>query len=87
MRQEPLAYDDIGAFSNIHYKPRSKGECTWNGATQRENVMAYELEAFLDCMQEGDSPAYEEMKAISREVLAITETARKQAGIYFEGED
>ncbi|AVR00058.1 oxidoreductase [Oceanobacillus iheyensis] len=82
-----ISIDDIGAFSNIHYKPRSKVVSIWNGATQRENVMAYEIEAFLDCMQEGDSPAYEEMKAISREVLAITETARKQSGIYFEGED
>ncbi|WP_042222160.1 Gfo/Idh/MocA family protein [Oceanobacillus manasiensis] len=82
-----ISIDNIGSFSNVQCSLRASKGQKWTGESQRENTMTYELESFVQIILEGKTSTYENMKAISREVLAITEAARKQSGIYFEGED
>ena len=53
---------------------------------QEENDMVYEIEEIVSIIENNEKAKYEELKELSRLVLKITETARKQNGIVFDSE-
>lgn len=81
-----LSIGDIGALSDVALHDIHSGMQEVIGDTQLKAEMFYEIEAFATIMKSGDQAAYERLKALSHDVLSITETTRKQNGILFPGE-
>lgn len=82
-----ISIGDIGALSDVTQHDTHSDRKEGFGDTQLKAEMYYEIEAFATIMNSKDQAAYERLKAISHDVLTITETVRKQNGILFSDEE
>ncbi len=66
---------------------RNKGdEVVELSADDHPNNMVYEAESFVRIIETNDTDAYERLKTISYDVLAVAENVRRENGIIFDSE-
>lgn len=75
--------DDTGSLANVSRIDNGSGDRHVIGNVQSSKNMKYEIRNFLRIIESGKRSEYETLTQISREILAITETARKQNGIIY----
>lgn len=81
--QGTIQIDDTGSLANVNRIDNSSGDRHVIGDVQSPKNMKYEIGNFLRIVENGERTEYEKLTQISREILAITETARKQNGIIY----
>ncbi|MCP2035459.1 putative dehydrogenase [Planomicrobium sp. HSC-17F08] len=84
--QGTISINDIGTLSTIELIDSRSKEKRSISASQSEEVMIYELGNFIRMINENNRGEYETFKQISKDVLTITEMARRQNGIFYLGE-
>jgi predicted dehydrogenase len=82
-----IAFDKVAPISTLTLKERKTGKTEAFHVEQHEQDMVYEAEEFARIIESADQSRYEALKALSRTVLTITETARKQNGILFPADE
>ncbi|MEC2159588.1 Gfo/Idh/MocA family protein [Virgibacillus halodenitrificans] len=78
-----LSINNIGTLQTVEVVNRAGDRVEVGQVGKADNSMKYEIERFAAIMREKDQQAYRELKEISREVLRITETARRQNDMLF----
>lgn len=81
-----ISIGNAGTMANAAFIDIHTGERTELGTEQPGENMKYEVESFVRIVRDNNRAEYERLKQISRNVLAITETARKQNGIVYASE-
>ncbi|WP_341201268.1 Gfo/Idh/MocA family oxidoreductase [Planomicrobium okeanokoites] len=81
--QGTIQIDDTGSLAEINLIDNQSGERHAIGEIQSAKNMKYEIAAFLQIIGNADWAEYGKLTQISREILEITEAARKQNGIFY----
>ena len=81
--QGTIQIDDTGSLAEINLIDNHSGERHVIGEVETAENMKYEIAAFLQIIGNTDWTEYEKLTQISREILEITEAARKQNGIFY----
>ncbi|WP_422124357.1 Gfo/Idh/MocA family protein [Planococcus sp. X10-3] len=84
--QGSLLIDDTASIANVSRIDNGSGDRHTVGKIQSSNNMKYEVENFLRIIKNEDRSNYQRLTEISRDILTITETARKQQGIVYSSE-
>ncbi|RHW41743.1 gfo/Idh/MocA family oxidoreductase [Neobacillus notoginsengisoli] len=77
---------DAAPISSVTFHDSRTKEREELGVDQEEQDMMYEAVEFARIINEGDRPAYDELKRLSRIVVETTEQARLESGILFESD-
>ncbi|RSK28714.1 gfo/Idh/MocA family oxidoreductase [Bacillus sp. HMF5848] len=78
-----ITLDHVAPISSISWQDRKGNPTTELAEPQHSNDMVYEINEFVRIITEQDHEAYTYWQTVSRDVLSITEQARKQANIVF----
>lgn len=81
--QGTIQIDDTGSLAEINLIDNQSGERHAIGEVQSAKNMKYEIAEFLRIIGNADWAEYGKLTQISREILEITEAARKQNGIFY----
>lgn len=81
-----LLIDKAAPITKIEYTDGHSKEVRSFETDQHEHDMIYEIENIVGIIETKNQQEYAELSDLSRLVLAITETARKQSGIVFAAE-
>ncbi len=81
--QGTIQIDDTGSLAEIKLIDNHSGERHVIGEVESAKNMKYEIAAFLQIIGNTDWTEYKKLTQISREILEITEAARKQNGIFY----
>ena len=84
--QGTILIDDTAALTNLKRMDSKTSERHNIGSIQSDKNMKYEIEKFLHIIESGNRSEYESLTQISRDILSITETARKQNGIIYSSD-
>ncbi|WP_026695916.1 Gfo/Idh/MocA family protein [Peribacillus kribbensis] len=78
-----IVLDKVTPIKTIELITHKTGEKETFGVQQKEEDMVYEIENLVKVIETNDQEEYQRLKELSRTVLHITETARKQNSIVF----
>ncbi|MFD1037555.1 Gfo/Idh/MocA family protein [Virgibacillus byunsanensis] len=73
-----ITIDDPGRLTNLQLTNIHDGSTTAINEDQDDKDMIYEIQSFVNIIKTNDQQRYEELKQLSKDVLSITESARKQ---------
>ncbi len=76
-----ILFDSVAPIKGLQFISRKNTSIF--GTTHVDNDLIYEIEKFVSTIETNNIPEYERLQDLSRTVLEITETARKQNGITF----
>lgn len=84
--QGTIQIDDTGSIANIIRIDNHSGEQHVIGEEQSAKNMKFEIAEFQRIIENTERAEYEKLTQISREILEMTEAARKQNGIFYHSD-